>query len=59
MPERILTKCKKLLIKDNYCLKHFDPNLEIIFTSDSSNYGIVSVISHILLDSLERPIAFT
>lgn len=38
---------------------HFDPKLEIIVPSDSSNYGIGSVISHILPDGLEGPVAFT
>lgn len=55
--ENAFKQCKQLLLKDNV-LMPFDPNLEIIVTCDSSNYGIGSVIAHILPDGSERPIAF-
>lgn len=36
----------------------FDPQLEIVVTCDSSNYGISSVMAHSLPDGTERPIPF-
>ncbi|XP_043287520.1 uncharacterized protein K02A2.6-like [Venturia canescens] len=39
-------------------LTHFDPNLPIKLSCDASNVGIGAVLSHILPDGAEKPIAF-
>ena len=39
-------------------LTHFDPNLPITMAGDASQYGIGAVISHIMPNGTERPIAY-
>jgi transposase InsO family protein len=39
-------------------LMHFDANLPLRLAGDASSYGIEAVISHVLPDGTERPIAF-
>ena len=39
-------------------LVHYDPNLPIKVAADASAYGLGAVISHVLPDQSERPIAF-
>ena len=39
-------------------LAYFDPKLPITLVADASPYGVGAVISHIMSDGSERPIAF-
>lgn len=40
------------------CLVHYDPNLKLQLSADASAYGIGGVLSHIMPDGTERPVAF-
>jgi len=40
-------------------LVHYDSNLPIRLAYDASAYGVGAVISHVMLDSSECPIAYT
>ena len=48
----------KQALNSSKVLAHYDPSLPITMVGDASAYGIGSVISHILPDGSERPIAF-
>ena len=48
----------KQALNSSKVLAHYDPSLPITMAGDASAYGIGSVISHILPDGSERPIAF-
>ena len=48
---------KKLLVSPNV-LVHYDPSLPIRLAADASAYGVGAVISHVMPDNTERPIAF-
>ena len=39
-------------------LAHYDPTLELRFTADASAYGVGAVLSHVMSDGTEQPIAF-
>ena len=39
-------------------LVHYDPKLPLRLAGDASAYGVGAVISHILPNGLEHPIAF-
>ena len=39
-------------------LVHYDPDLPICLAGDASSYGIGAVLSHVLADGTEHPIAF-
>ncbi|KII67125.1 Transposon Tf2-9 polyprotein [Thelohanellus kitauei] len=45
-------------ITNSLVLSHFDPGLEISLSTDASSHGLGAVLSHILPDGSERPIAF-
>lgn len=47
---------KQLLSSDNL-LVHYDPQLPLTLATDASAYGIEAVISHVLPDKPERPVA--
>ena len=51
------TKSKELLLSSNL-LVHYNPDLPIVLCSDTSPVGICSVLSHIMPDGSERPIAY-
>ena len=48
---------KEKLISPNL-LVHFDPSLPVKVAGDASAYGVGAVISHVMPDNTERPIAF-
>jgi len=50
-------KSKKLLQSANL-LVHFQPDLELILVSDTSDYGVGAVLSHRMPDGTERPIGY-
>ena len=50
-------ECKKAL-QSSSVLVYFDPNRPITLACDASSYGVGAVISHIMEDGSERPIAF-
>ena len=50
-------RAKDLLISPNV-LVHYDPNLPIKLAADASSYGVGAVISHVMPDNSEKPIAF-
>ena len=52
-----LQECKKLVTSDQV-LTHYDPGLPVRLACDASPYGIGAVLSHVMPDSTERPIAF-
>ena len=39
-------------------LTHYDPNLPVRLVCDASPYGLGSVLSHVMTDGTERPVAF-
>ncbi len=39
-------------------LVHYDGNRELKLASDASSYGVGAVISHVMDDGQERPIAY-
>lgn len=50
-------KAKELLTTSNVLI-HYDPTLPVRMAADASAYGIGAVISHVLLNGEEKPIAF-
>jgi hypothetical protein len=50
-------KIKAEMISDRV-LVSFDPNLPIVLATDASPYGISAVLSHVLPEGAERPIAY-
>ena len=51
-------KKAKQSLTDVHVLVHFDPQKELVLTSDASPYGIAAVLSHKMADGTERPIEF-
>ncbi len=50
-------KAKKML-QSHSVLIHFDPKREIVISCDASPYGVGAVLSHVMADGSERPIAY-
>ena len=48
----------KDMLKSPKLLAHFDQTLPLVLSCDASPYGVGAVLSHILEDGEERPIAF-
>ena len=55
--EKSLKESKKRLMSVE-SLVHFDTNKDIVITCDASQYGVGAVMSHIMEDTSESPIAF-
>ena len=48
----------KELVQSNQVLVHYDQKKEVILSTDDSAYGVGAVLSHIMEDGSERPIAY-
>ena len=54
---RAMKTAKQLLTASNL-LTHYDATLPLKLAADASQYGLGVVISHVLPDGVERPVAF-
>ena len=50
-------QAKKLLTSAEV-LVHFDPKKKLLLACDASPYGVAAVLSHVMEDGLDRPIAY-
>ena len=55
--QKVFEKVKKLITSD-IVLTHYNPDLPVRLTCDSSAYGVGAVISHVMENVEERPIAY-
>lgn len=55
--EEAFQTCKRLLTS-NQVLTHYNPNLPVRLACDASQFGIGAVLSHVMPNRTERPIAF-
>ena len=56
--ERAFSEAKQLLSSPKF-LVHYDEKKELILEVDASDYGVGAVISHIMDDGSEKPVAYT
>nr|XP_039248881.1 uncharacterized protein K02A2.6-like [Styela clava] len=56
--EKAFLEAKKLMTS-NTVLTHYDPSLTLKLACDASQYGLGAVMSHVMKDGSERPIAFS
>ena len=54
--QKTFQNCKKLILSNNV-LELYDPNKQIILTTDASPYGVGAVLSH-LINGIEKPVMF-
>ena len=52
------TEAKRQL-SSQQLLVHFDPSKKLLLSCNASPYGIGAVLSHLIPDGTEQPIAFT
>ena len=55
--EKVVSELKEALTSDTL-LVHYDPNKPLLLATDASPVGVGCVISHIMEDGSERPIAY-
>ncbi|XP_061177726.1 uncharacterized protein K02A2.6-like [Saccostrea echinata] len=55
--EQAFTEVKEIMTSEQV-LCHYDPNQPVKLACDASPYGLGSVLSHVMDDGTERPIAF-
>ncbi len=53
----VFNNVKDVLVSSN-CVTHYNPSLPLRLAADASAYGLGAVISHVMKDGQERPIAF-
>ena len=57
-PQESAFKQAKEALQDDALLVHYDPDKPLILACDASQYGIGAVLSHVMEDGQERPIAY-
>ncbi len=55
--DRAFTQCKQMIASPRV-LTHYNPKLPLRLACDASSYGLGAVLSHIMPNGCERPIAF-
>ena len=56
--EEAAFQASKQLLTSSKLLVHFDPDLKLLFTCDTSAYGVGPVLAQLMPDGSERPIAY-
>ena len=51
-------QCAKDALQSETLLTHYDPSQPLVLACDASDYGIGAVLSHVVDDNQERPIAY-
>ena len=57
-PQQAAFKEAKAQLTSDCLLVHFEPKKELILACDASPYGVGAVLSHIMEDGSEKPVAF-